>query len=178
LPYATPADVYALIGESDALRLWAAGTLSAGDALAAGVTRAILLADAYLNETFQRSGYVVPVDPGDPDHNELDAQRGVRLAHASAVLAIVQYGAAGAVDTLPLIKKLGEDIASWLAAVLEGRENLLGIDRQPAEAAKLVTGRLAFAGSGERMSRRPFRQWGSLYGGGFNWNDRDERRAM
>jgi len=178
LPYATPADVYGLIGESDAQRYWAAGTVPAGDALAAAIAQGILVVEAKINAALKRRGYDVPVTPSTDPPSEIGTQMMAELSYVSAVLAISEYGAAGVVDTLPHLKKLQESAAALLEAWLLGTESLLDADPQPPEATKLASGRLAFAGSGERMSRRPFKWWQNQYLGGFNWNDLEERGPM
>jgi hypothetical protein len=178
VPYATPANVYALIGASDAQRLWANGTVPAGIPLAAAITQGILVVEAKINAALKRRGYAVPVAPSTSPASELGNQMMAELAYVSAVLAITEYGAAGVVETLPQMKKLQESAAALLEAWLLGTESLLDADPLPLEAEKLTAGRLAFAGSGERMSRRPFKWWQNQYLGGFNWNDLEERGPM
>lgn len=178
MPYAAPSDVFALIGERQAQLLWTAGTVSAGDALAAAVTKAILLADGEINTTLKRSGFSVPVTPSTDPPSDIGTQMMAMLAHHSAVLAITQYGAAGAVDVLPRMKELHQETAAWLTAMLLGTENLLDADRQAAEAEKLFSGRLALASSGERgPERRVFRRAANLYGPGFAWGDMRDLRG-
>jgi hypothetical protein len=178
LPYATPADVYALIGESDAQRYWAAGTVPAGAQLAAAITQGILVVEAKINAVLKRRGYEVPVTPSTNPASDLGKQMMAELAYVSAVLAITEYGAAGVVETLPRIKELQSSAAALLEAWLLGTESLLDADPLPLEAEKLAAGRLGFAGSGERIPKDTFRWWRNQGLSGFGRTDLEERGPM
>jgi hypothetical protein len=163
--YGAPDDVYRLLGPERTKAIWAAGQL-AGDTLTAAIAEDLVRAAGDMDDVFQRSGYTVPIDPTILTDTTLRAQLVAVLAFRNAVIAI-SFQECGVEALPPGVVRQIETTARWLDNILTGAENLLGLDRQPAEAQKLVAGRIGFAGSGEpQLERHVFSRWSHLFGGG------------
>lgn len=164
--YATGAQLLAFLGQERAQLILGAGLTRGRADLTAVADQSVLIGSGLMNEVFDRSSYLIPIDPSLITDTGIAAQLAAILQQRCCEISMAS-SAAGVADLPEGTHRAIEMAAAWLDAILDGSENLLGVDRVGTEIQKQVAGRIGFVPNPEDSSQeiaRIFRRWGHLEG--------------